>query len=254
MIEALATTAALAATAAAGYFSMAPRSQTFGATFIGTPGKGKKLALTYDDGPNGSQTTQLLDVLAAHGVKATFFLIGKYVREQPQVVQRLAFEGHAVGNHTFHHPNLIFSTAAELRQEMEDCERALADAGVKLGEGGARKLFRPPFGARRPKTLRVLRQLGYVPVNWSVTCYDWKATTAARVEAHALRQVRGGDVILMHDGSHRKPGADRRHTVEATALLIRRYKEEGYEFVTVPEWLAAEELGAEELGAKFPDP
>jgi peptidoglycan/xylan/chitin deacetylase (PgdA/CDA1 family) len=72
---------------------------------------------------------------------------------------------------------------------------------------------------------------------WTVTCFDWKETTADRVERHAVRQIRGGDVILMHDGGHTKMGADRRHTVEATDRLIRRYKGEGFEFVTVPEMM-----------------
>jgi peptidoglycan/xylan/chitin deacetylase (PgdA/CDA1 family) len=101
------------------------------------------------------------------------------------------------------------------------------------------RLFRPPFGARRPSTLRLARELGYTPVMWSVTCFDWKETTADRIEQHATRQIRGGDVILMHDGGHTHLGANRRATIEATDRIIHRYKNDGFEFVTVPEMMTS---------------
>ncbi len=210
------------------YHSMAPRSQVFGETFIGTPGQGKQLALTYDDGPNDPYTLQLLDVLAKHDVKATFFVIGSFAEQRPDIVRRMVAEGHEIGNHTFMHPVLSLCDGDNVKHELTRCEKALKGAGVENV-----KLFRPPFGARRPGTLRVARAMGYVPVMWSVTCYDWKATTADLVEAHAVRGITGGDVILLHDGGHKRMGTDRSHTVEATERIIRRYKEQGFEFVTV---------------------
>jgi peptidoglycan/xylan/chitin deacetylase (PgdA/CDA1 family) len=99
-------------------------------------------------------------------------------------------------------------------------------------------LFRPPFGGRRPATLRVARSLGLETVMWNVTGYDWNAPPAAVSEQKVVRQVRGGDVILLHDGGHRAAGADRAQTVIATENLIRRYREQGYEFVTVEEMRA----------------
>ncbi len=229
--------AALAAVGFAGYHSVAPRSQVFGSTFIGTPGAGRKLALTYDDGPNDPDTLRLLDVLARHQVKATFFLIGKYVERRPDIVRLIAETGHVIGNHTYAHPNLALVSKQKLVEELAGCESALKAAQSVIPENATR-LFRPPFGLRRPATLRVARELGYVPVQWSVTCYDWKETTADRVEQHAVRQIRGGDIILMHDGGHKNFGADRKHTVEATDRLITKYKNEGYEFVTVAEMLS----------------
>jgi peptidoglycan/xylan/chitin deacetylase (PgdA/CDA1 family) len=224
--------AALGGLGFAGYHSLAWRSQLYGSTFIGTPGRGRKLALTYDDGPNDPDTLLLLDVLAKHEVKATFFLIGKFVQQRPDIVKRIADAGHAIGNHTFTHPNLVLTSDAALRLELNSCASALGEIGI-----GSARLFRPPFGLRRPATLRIASELGYTPVMWTVTCFDWKETTADRVERHAVRQIRGGNVILMHDGGHTKMGADRRHTVEATDRLIRRYKGEGFEFVTVPEMM-----------------
>jgi peptidoglycan-N-acetylglucosamine deacetylase len=96
-------------------------------------------------------------------------------------------------------------------------------------------LFRPPFGGRRPATLRIARSLGLETVMWNVTGYDWNAPPAAVIERKVMQQMRGGDVILLHDGGHRAMGADRSQTVIATDNLIRRYKDLGYEFVTVEE-------------------
>lgn len=237
----LAGVAALGAATFAGIHAMAPRSQLYGETFFGAPGRGKKLALTYDDGPNEACTPQLLDILGRHQAKATFFLIGRFVKEKPELVRRIVRDGHAIGNHTYTHPNLIFCSTDEVKRELEDCARALAEIGCPLPESGPGRIMRPPFGGRRPATLRVVRALGYTPIMWSVTCWDWKQTTADKVEAHALRQIgaEGGHVILMHDGGYKQMGADRMHSVIATDRLLKKYKGEGFEFVTVPEMIAA---------------
>ncbi len=232
MLPLLSGAAALAAMGFSAYHSMAPRSQLFGETFTGTPGRGKQLALTYDDGPNDPYTLQLLDVLAKHQVKATFFVIGSFVEQRPDIVRRIIGEGHEVGNHTFTHPVLSLCDGDNVKAELSRCDQALKGVGVAEA-----KLFRPPFGARRPATLRVARAMGYIPVMWSVTCYDWKATSADRVEAHAVKRIRGGDVILLHDGGHKRMGTDRSHTVEATDRIIRRYQDRGFEFVTVGEMM-----------------
>src|SRR5271165_3369399 len=160
---ALAATAAAAAVAA-GYQSMAPTGQWYGRTFTGLPRGTRQLALTYDDGPNDPHTLRLLEVLAKYNVKATFFLIGRYLKQRPDIACELVRGGHVVGNHTFSHPNLIFASALQTRMQLQDCEQALIDA---VGERSS--LFRPPFGGRRPSTLRVARALNLEPVMWSVT-------------------------------------------------------------------------------------
>jgi peptidoglycan/xylan/chitin deacetylase (PgdA/CDA1 family) len=148
------------------------------------------------------------------------------------LAQAVAQAGHAIGNHSFTHPNLIFCSSAQIRRQMEECDRALRDhVGVQS------RLFRPPFGGRRPDVLRLIRQMGFAPTLWSVTGYDWKPDPAEKIEANVVRQIRGGDVILLHDGGHLGMGADRRATVAATDNLIRRYQGEGYEFVTVPQMM-----------------
>jgi peptidoglycan/xylan/chitin deacetylase (PgdA/CDA1 family) len=228
MLPALIGLAAAATASAAGYQSMSPTGQWFGRTFAnGAPGS-KQIALTYDDGPNDPHTLKLLDVLAKHGVHATFFMIGRFVQQRPDIARAVAQAGHVIGNHTFTHPLLTFKSAAQNRTELVACQKTLADA-----IGAHSNSFRPPFGGRRPATLRVARDLGLETVMWNVTGYDWNAPPAAAIERKVVRQMRGGDIILLHDGSHRAMGADRAQTVIATDDLIRRYKDQGYEFATI---------------------
>ena len=222
-----------ASAVAAGYQSMAPTGQWYGRAFCGLA-LGKQIALTYDDGPNDPHTLRLLEVLARHDVRATFFLIGRYVRQRPDIVREIAKAGHVIGNHTFTHPLLILKSDVETRRELTECRAALQDA---IGEHS--NLFRPPFGGRRPGTLRVARELGLEPVMWSVTGYDWNAPPAEVIERKVANQIRGGDVILLHDGGHKQFGADRSQTVVATDRLIARYKSGACGFITVSEMMKA---------------
>jgi peptidoglycan/xylan/chitin deacetylase (PgdA/CDA1 family) len=232
MLAPLLATTAAAAAVAAGYQSMAPTGQWYGRTFTCLPRGTKQLALTYDDGPNDPHTLCLLEVLAKHGVHATFFLIGRYVRQRPEIARQIALAGHVIGNHTFTHPLLIFKSAAQIRQELSACRSSLEDA-----VGQHSNLFRPPFGGRRPATLRIARELSLEPILWNVTGYDWNAPPSAVIEKKVSKQIRGGDVILLHDGGHKQMGADRSQTVKATENLIARYKSEGFEFVTIPQMM-----------------
>lgn len=234
MLRYLIGAAATAIAASAGYQSMAPTGQWFGCTFTGLHRGSKRLALTYDDGPNDPHTLRLLEVLARYDVHATFFLIGRYVEQRPDIVREVVKAGHVIGNHTFNHPLLTFKSARELKAQLTRCEHALTDA---VGEHS--NLFRPPFGGRRPAVLSIARQMGLEPIMWNVTGYDWNAPSVEHIERKVTRQVRGGDVILLHDGGHLHFGTDRSYTVAATDRLISSFRAEGYEFVTVPEMKAA---------------
>jgi peptidoglycan-N-acetylglucosamine deacetylase len=224
------TLASAAVAGYAGYATMSPASQLYGRTL--THGSDpQQMALTFDDGPNDPHTMHLLDVLAKHGAKATFFLIGKYVRQRPEIARAILAAGHEIGNHTESHPNLILVSAARLRQELADCNRALEDAlGTKI------TLFRPPFGGRRPNVLRTARRMGLSPVMWSVTGSDWSAKSADKIYDKVRRQVDSrhkpqAEIVLLHDGGHLAFGTDRSFTVEATRRLLERYAAK--RFVTV---------------------
>jgi peptidoglycan/xylan/chitin deacetylase (PgdA/CDA1 family) len=226
--------ASAAAAVAAGWNSMAPRSQVYGRTFIGVNHQSRLLALTYDDGPSETWTPRLLEVLARHNVRATFFMVGRYAAQLPEIARAVAAAGHAIGNHTYTHPNLIFCSSGQVQAQLDECDRVLTNV---VGEHS--KLFRPPFGGRRPDVLKMAREHGFVPVMWSVSSHDWNASPAEEIERKITRQLRGGDVILMHDGGHLSPTVDRSATVTATDHILSRYKGEGYRFVTVQEMMAS---------------
>jgi len=222
--------ASAAAASYAGYASMSPASQLYGRTV--THGSDpSQMALTFDDGPNDPHTMHLLDVLARHKAKATFFLIGRYVRQRPEIARAVLAAGHEIGNHTYSHPNLVLVSARRLRQELDDCRKALEDAlGTKT------TLFRPPFGGRRPNVLRTARGMGLSPIMWSVTGYDWNAKSPGAIVDKVGRQVDSrrkpqAEVILLHDGGHLAFGADRSQTVEATRQLLERYADK--EFISI---------------------
>ena len=235
MFAPLAAAGLTVAAITAGYQSMAPTGQYFGRTFTGLPRGNKQLALTYDDGPNDPHTFRLLEILAKHNVQATFFLIGRYVKQRPDIVRELAKAGHVIGNHTFTHPLLTLKSAREIRNELQTCHTAIQDAA-----GDHSNLFRPPFGGRRPAVLRIARELGLEPVMWNVTGYDWNAPPAEVIERKVSRRISGGNVILLHDGGHLQMGADRSQTVIATDRLLTRYKAEGYSYKTIAEMMSCQ--------------
>jgi peptidoglycan/xylan/chitin deacetylase (PgdA/CDA1 family) len=227
-------TGALAAGAAtfAGIHTMVPWSQLYGENFSGIREGLKVLALTYDDGPNDPWTMKLLEVLEKHQVQATFFMLGQRVRERPEIARAVYEAGHAIGNHTFSHPNLIFASERKLRCELEETSKAIEEA-----TGETPFLFRPPFGGRRPGTFKVVEELKMFPVMWRVTCFDWAAKSAEQILKHARRQIAGGEIVLLHDGGHLRMGEDRSYTVRATDELIREYKDKGFVFTTVTEMM-----------------
>lgn len=241
VLGSLAASGAGAALVAGGYFyaGLWPDSQIFGRTLVAGDDP-DEIALTYDDGPNDRATERLLDVLARHDARATFFVIGRFARERAALVRRIRDAGHVVGNHTWTHPKLMFHSAGRARDELAATNAALEDIlGEKI------EYFRPPYGARHPGVLRVARSMGLVPVLWNVTGYDWKPTSAEallrRLEDGIRRnQRRGcGSNLLLHDGGDTGIGADRSHTIAATASLLEAWRGRAL-FVTVAQWRNSE--------------
>ncbi len=223
-----------------GYNGITPKAQGFGRTFVGTPGEGDLLALTFDDGPNTAWTPALLDVLDQYGVKATFFSIGHYAHEQPELLNDVFKRGHAIGNHTYTHVTMPLHRDETIRRELRETTEAIEAAGVEMARAGGRRLMRPPYGRRRPGTVRVLWEEGYIPICWSVTLWDWsKGVTTQKIMRKAERQIRGGDVILLHDGCDVAMGYDRSHSVEAAHLILEQWLSAGMRFVTIPELIEA---------------
>jgi peptidoglycan-N-acetylglucosamine deacetylase len=234
----IAASASAAALAVGGfhYAALWPASRLFGHSLIAGSDPAE-VALTYDDGPNDPYTGQLMDVLARHHVRATFFVIGRYIKQKPQIVRSLYRAGHLIGCHTMTHPSLMYMGRKRIRAEIGDATALIEDT-----IGDQIRFFRPPFGARNPAVFHVAAELRMTPVLWNVTSWDWKAKSAAEIEMrlqHGIEynQRRScGSNVLMHDGGHLDMGTDRRRTVTATANLLATVSSSGIRFVTVDHW------------------
>ena len=176
-----------------------------------------KIAITFDDGPSPAWTPKLLDGLKERNVKATFFLIGENAENTPELVKRESEEGHLVGNHTYHHVEITRVPDETAKEEI------LMTNEVITGITGEEVSYmRPPFGAWQKK---LEWELDVMPVMWTIDPLDWTTKNTALVEERILKNVQGGDIILLHDLYQ--------SSVEAALGIIDRLKAQGYEFVTV---------------------
>jgi len=189
----------------------------------GTPGR-KRVALTFDDGPDPSVTPVLLDLLDELGVKATFFCIGRNVLEHPDIVRRIAAKGHCLANHTFRHAwwtNFLWGRA--LRNEIDRAQYALESVtGVRP------VFFRSPMGLTNPHLDSALRKAGLVLIGWDVRSLDRRRESASIVINRVLRKVRDGSIVLLHDGR-----ADKDRLLEIVRQVIDALRQNGYVFVRV---------------------
>lgn len=179
----------------------------------------KKIALTFDDGPDPEYTPMLLDGLAERGVKATFFVIGKSAEEHPEIMERIVREGHLVGNHTYNHVDLKNMTDAAAQEEIER-----ANAVIEKYTGEPPCFVRPPFGSWREK---LDEELDMIEVLWTVDTMDWACKNEGKICSTVFKEVKENSIILMHD--------EYPSTIRAAFNVIDRLQEEGYTFVTVDE-------------------
>lgn len=187
--------------------------------------EGRRIALSFDDGPHPSFTPKILSLLEKYGIKATFFMIGCNVANYPEVAKRVAAAGHEIGNHTYTHPHMKQLSLEELLGEVRRTEDVLRENGIEKP-----RLFRPPEGFRSGEQVRILEEEGYQTIIWSLDTKDWAGKAVADIVSVVLNDVQGGDVLLFHDYTSRN-----NTTITALEQLIPRLLEDGYEFVTVSE-------------------
>ena len=231
-----ASAAGLAALAGATTYALInPRSQIFGPVLVAPPTP-DQVALTFDDGPNPTATPLLLEVLARHHVRATFFLIGDHAHREPTLTREISAQGHVIGNHTMTHPWLPRYSGTRIREELYRCNETLEDILTTPVT-----LFRAPHGARRPAVLRTARALGLQTVGWNIIAGDWHPVSASTLLTrlqHGIaknRHANRGTNIVLHDGGQHQNGAPRLPTVESVALLLASLPPET-RFVTPPDW------------------
>lgn len=188
----------------------------------------KVIALTFDDGPTPNVTPQVLEILKQNNIKATFFLIGRNLNNFPQIGQQIVADGHAVGNHTWHHWRKLMMEFTAAR-EIDDTARLLYKT-----TGVLTSLFRPPNGFLNNGLANYALKQKDVVVLWSVDSHDWLGSriSVEQLVNNIVNKVTPGGIVLMHDG-----GGDRSRTVQALPTIIKELTQQGYKFVTVPELL-----------------
>ena len=186
-----------------------------------TPVEAPKIALTFDDGPSAVWTPALLDGLKERGVKATFFLIGENADKNPEIVKRMAEEGHLIGNHTYHHVELIKVSENEARLELADTSAVIVRITGKEPE-----YMRPPFGTWQRKLEQDIQML---PVLWTIDPLDWTTENQDEIVNKVVTEAEENDIILLHDCYD--------SSVEAALRIVDRLLAEGFDFVRVDELL-----------------
>ena len=220
---------ALPIAAATGFMTWAVRgraSSVFAPSVWRGPSGRRALALTFDDGPSES-TRAILEILARHGVPATFFMCGANVERLPSVAREVAAAGHEIGNHSYGHPYLFLKTPAAVRADLARAQTAIASA-----TGVQPRWFRAPFGVRWFGLRRAQAELGLSGVMWTAIGYDWKLR-ADEVAARIAAQAANGSILCLHDGRELRVRPEIDVTVEAVRRLVPLLLDQGYTFETV---------------------
>jgi peptidoglycan/xylan/chitin deacetylase (PgdA/CDA1 family) len=186
----------------------------------------KAVALTFDDGPDGTMTPQILDVLLAHDVKAVFFCIGRKMKGQERLLRRMVNEGHALGNHSYtHSASFPLWSLAGMKKDIQQCEMRLQ----QLTGQQCLSLFRPPFGVTNPTVARAVAQLGYRTAGWNVRSFDTVKKNYRNVAKRINKKLQPGNIILLHDTTPAMP--------ELLKDIINYARQQGYRFVRADQYL-----------------
>ncbi|BFH15497.1 polysaccharide deacetylase family protein [Paenibacillus melissococcoides] len=195
------------------------------------PSAGKRIALTFDDGPDPKNTPAILNLLKQYDAKATFFLVGWRLKDNPELAKRTLREGHEIGNHSYYHKYFRRGiSAAEIEEDMMKAHRL-----IKKVTGTAPHLYRPPGGYYNQELVDVARANDYRIVMWSwhQDTKDWSSPGVQRIVNKVLSSAGNGDIVLMHDFAE-----GRSQTVEALKTILPELKKRGFSIVTVSELMA----------------
>ncbi|HEY7396235.1 MAG TPA: polysaccharide deacetylase family protein [Gemmatimonadaceae bacterium] len=223
MILAFGAAAVLLGGAAHGAFHR--NSPLFGRPIRKLASGGRVVALTFDDGPNPDATPAILDALRARGVKATFFILGRHAERWPDLVKRVADEGHAIGNHGYFHRKLHFKSPAYVRDDL-----TRGTTMIERASGVKPALFRAPHGFRSPWVTAIATSLGQRTVGWSLGVWDSDRPGVDAIARKTIDGIRPGSILLLHDGDGYDPRGDRMQTARAVPLIVDRLLEDGYQF------------------------
>lgn len=196
------------------------------------PIKERKIALTFDDGPHPIYTLQLLEILARFKAPATFFLIGKHIKNNVSIAKETTLAGHEVGNHTFTHQPMWQLTDSEMTDEIRRTDDLLRSLN-----GSVPKFLRPPMGLFSRRVLNIVEKTGYRTVVGDVYPRDPHLPGREKILQRVLRRVIKGSIIILHDGGNGNH-VDRSQTIWAVERLIPKLQEKGFELVTLSDLLS----------------
>lgn len=228
MIGAVALGVAVVGGAAHGAFHR--NSPIFGRVRTHTRARGTVVALTFDDGPNPDATPAILDALGERGVKATFFILGRHAERWPELVRRVADEGHALGNHGYFHRKLHRRSPRYVREDLR-----LGTEAIERACGVRPRWFRAPHGFRAPWVVPIAGQLGQETVGWSLGVWDSDRPGADVIARRTIEGARPGSILLLHDGDGYDLEGDRTQTAQAVPSIVDALHQRGYRFVTLDE-------------------
>jgi peptidoglycan/xylan/chitin deacetylase (PgdA/CDA1 family) len=203
-------------------------SPVFGGVLSRLPTRDRVVALSFDDGPNPNATPVILDALAAAGVPAAFFVLGRHVQRWPALVSRIVDEGHAIGNHGYYHRKLHFKSPSYVRDDLTRGTLAIVEAS-----GQEPRFFRAPHGFRSPWVSAIAQSLGQRTVGWSLGVWDSSRPGTDVIARRTVEGARPGSILLLHDGDGYDPDGDRMQTANALPLIIERLKGNGFGFASL---------------------
>ena len=209
------------------YFAYKPSSDVFGNVYYRLPTNEKIVALTFDDGPNGTATTDTLKILQDAQIHATFFVVGVNVEYYPDIAKQIVTDGNEIENHSLYHDRVLpFETQKTIENQLLETNKIIFDA-----TGATPQFFRPPFGFRTPWALDAARKAGFRVVTWNDLTGDYNQISPAAIEKNILLQVHPGAIIVLHDGDEAKHNVNRSQMTTALPVIINSLKSQGYQFV-----------------------
>jgi peptidoglycan-N-acetylglucosamine deacetylase len=207
--------------------------QIFGKTVLKVATVQKVIALTFDDGPNPEATEKILALLHKYQATATFFVVGSHAEKYPDIIKEIYSNGNEIGNHSWDHERLVWRTPGFVRDQIDSTDRLIR----KLGYQGAIH-FRAPYGHKLFVLPYLLKKAHRKHILWTIELGDWDNPSPEEMLRRFDQKIRPGSIVLLHDGYIGKYQS-RDATVNVTDMIIRKYREKGYRFVTISELLAA---------------
>lgn len=182
----------------------------------------KEIALTFDAAWGDDDTDEIISVLKENDAKASFFMVGGFIKRFPESVKKFADNGHEILNHSDTHAHMASLTAEQIKEELDGCEKKISDTA-----GTSVKLFRPPYGEYNDNVVKSAKSAGYTAIQWDVDSLDWKDLSADEIHRRVVSKTKNGSIILFHNGA--------KNTPDALKTILPELKKQGFKFVTVSE-------------------